>query len=148
RKLTTRVPFGTNPWDHDIGPAAVFVEPESDPSYLRSLHEYCTKTGAVLIFDEVITGFRFDLGGAQKLFGVTPDLACFGKAMPNAMPLSAVVGRRDIMAKFAPPDNIFYSGTFFGETLSLAAGIATIKKLERNDVPNTLSITGTALALH
>jgi glutamate-1-semialdehyde 2,1-aminomutase/spore coat polysaccharide biosynthesis protein SpsF len=114
--------------------AAIIVEPESDPEYLKWLREYCTKHGIVLIFDEVITGFRYDLGGAQKLWDVTPDLACFGKAMANGMPISALVGRRDIMKKMEPPDNIFYSGTFFGETLSIAAAIATINKIERENV--------------
>src|SRR5207245_931774 len=114
--------------------AACIVEPEADPAYLAALRKFCDIADTVLIFDEVITGFRFDLGGAQNLFGVTPDLATFGKAMANGMPLSAIVGRKDIMAKFEPPDNIFYSGTMFGETLSIAAGIATIAKLEREQV--------------
>ncbi len=129
---TLRIPFGQLP--DEVGGdeiAAVIVEPESNPAYLNELRRWCDKHGALLIFDEVITGFRFDLGGAQKLYGVTPDLACFGKAMANGMPLSAVVGPKEIMRYMAPPDNIFFSGTFFGETLSLAASIATIKKMER-----------------
>ncbi len=149
RKLTVRKQFGTylaSDYDFDQY-AAIIVEPESNPAYLHYLREKCTQRGTILIFDEVITGFRFDLGGAQKLFGVTPDLACFGKAMANGMPLSAIVGRKDIMAKFAPPDNIFYSGTFFGETLSLAAGLATIRKLEREDIIPQLWRTGTQLSL-
>ncbi len=133
RDLSDRAAWGDLPWPTLEKCAAVIVEPESKQG-LEWLRDACNKTGAVLIFDEVITGFRFDLGGAQKLWGVTPDLACFGKAMANGMPLSAVVGRKDVMAKFAPPDNIFYSGTFFGETLSLAASIATIKKLERDEI--------------
>jgi glutamate-1-semialdehyde 2,1-aminomutase len=141
RGLTTRIPFGQTPWGTKLA-AAVIVEPESNPQYLQELREYCDKTGTVLIFDEVITGFRFDLGGAQKLYNVTPDLACFGKAMANGMPLSALVGRKDIMKRMEPPDNIFYSGTMFGETLSLAAGIATIAKMERDNVPYNLRISG------
>lgn len=145
-RLSDRHPFGHLPkyvpWD---GYAACIVEPESNPEFLKYLREKCDENGTVLIFDEVITGFRFDLGGAQTLCGVTPDLACFGKAMANGMPLSAVVGRRDIMAKFAPPDNIFYSGTFFGEALSLAAGIATIKKLECDKIIPKLWATGMKL---
>jgi glutamate-1-semialdehyde 2,1-aminomutase len=129
-------------------PAAVIVEPESNPEYLKHLREYCDDAGTVLIFDEVITGFRFDLGGAQKLFGVTPDLACFGKSMANGMPISAVVGRRDIMKRFEPPQNIFYSGTFFGETLSIAAALATIRKLEQENVIEKLWRTGTHLTLN
>jgi glutamate-1-semialdehyde 2,1-aminomutase/spore coat polysaccharide biosynthesis protein SpsF len=137
REYTSRVPFGYVPGENVINKdpfAAIIVEPETKPEYLKALREYCDSHGTVLIFDEVITGFRFDLGGAQKFYGVTPDLACFGKAMANGMPLSAIVGRRDIMMKMQPPDNIFYSGTFFGETLSLAASIATIKKMEREFV--------------
>src|SRR5258708_38806449 len=99
-----------------------------------------------MLFDEVSPGFRLDLGGAQTLFGVTPDLATLGKSMANGMPLSAIVGRKDIMRRFEPPDNIFYSGTMFGETLSLAAAIATIKKLERDDVIAKLWATGQDLS--
>jgi glutamate-1-semialdehyde 2,1-aminomutase len=149
RTLTERRQFGTylaSDYDFDQF-AAIIVEPEGNPEYLAYLREKCSQRGTVLIFDEVITGFRFDLGGAQKLYGVTPDLATFGKAMANGMPLSAVTGRRDIMAKFEPPDNIFYSGTFFGETLSLAAGLATIRKLEREDILPQLWRTGTKLTL-
>ena len=146
RQQTTRIPFGgTLPSGALRDTAAVIVEPESNPEYLKRLRDFCDRTGTILIFDEVITGFRFDLGGAQKLWGVTPDLACFGKAMANGMPLSAIVGRKDIMAKMAPPDNIFYSGTMFGETLSLAAGIATINKLERDNVIPKLWRTGADL---
>lgn len=126
--------------------AAIIVEPETNPEYLAHLRSLADTYGAVLIFDEVITGFRFSLGGAQKYYGVTPDLACFGKAMANGMPLSALVGKREIMKKMAPPDNIFYSGTFFGETLSLAASIATIKKMERENTIDQLWKTGLALA--
>ena len=152
RKLTTRIKFGewadlisatTNCWSNF---AAVIAEPEGNPEYLKKLRQFCDDTGTVLIFDEVITGFRFDLGGAQKLYGVTPDLATFGKAMANGMPLSAIVGRRDIMNLMAPPDNIFYSGTFFGEAISLAASIATIKKLEREDIIPQLWATGLNLS--
>lgn len=116
----------------DMKYAACIIEPEGwTAKQLRDLRDLCTKHGVVLIFDEVITGFRWSMGGAQAIYDVTPDLACFGKAMANGMPLSAVVGRKDIMKLMVPPDNIFYSGTFFGETLSLAASIATIDKMER-----------------
>ena len=144
RDLTDRVSFGDIPYPDIEKCAAIIIEPEKVQG-LEWLRNACDKTGTILIFDEVITGFRFDLGGAQKLFGVTPDLACFGKAMANGMPLSAIVGRKDIMAKFAPPDNIFYSGTFFGETLSLAAGLATIRKLERENILPKLCATGDRL---
>lgn len=106
--------------------ACVIVEPETDREHLDQLRSICDQTNTLLIFDEIITGFRFDLGGAQKLHGVTPDLATFGKAMANGMPLSALVGKRKYMEKMV---DLSFSGTFFGETLSLAASIATIDKL-------------------
>jgi glutamate-1-semialdehyde aminotransferase/spore coat polysaccharide biosynthesis protein SpsF (cytidylyltransferase family) len=127
--------------------AACIVEPECGAPFLRHLREICSRNGTVLIFDEVITGFRYHLGGAQAMYGVTPDLATFGKAMANGMPLSAIVGRKDIMKRFEPPDNIFYSGTMFGEALSLAASIATIRKLEREDVVGGLRKKGLQLML-
>lgn len=126
--------------------AAVVVEPNDNPEYLKGLRDYCDKHGIVLIFDEIITGFRYDMGGAQKLFGVTPDLACFGKAMGNGMPISAIVGRRDLMKLMQPPDNIFYSGTMFGETLSIAAAIATIAKLDRTNALSTIWKQGDRLS--
>jgi glutamate-1-semialdehyde 2,1-aminomutase/spore coat polysaccharide biosynthesis protein SpsF len=87
--------------------------------------------GAVLIFDEIITGFRFSLGGAQEYFNVTPDLGTFGKAMANGMPISTLVGKREIMDVF---NESFLSFTFGGEVLSLAAAIATIKELKTKKV--------------
>lgn len=127
--------------------AAIIVEPEGNPEFLRWLRLMCDKHGIVLIFDEVITGFRWALGGAQKFYNVTPDMATFGKAMANGMPLSAVVGKRDIMKVFEPPNNIFYSGTMFGETLSLAASIATIKKMQRENVIQHLWKVGAEIDL-
>ena len=115
--------------------AAIILEPMSavypQPGYLESVRELANANDIVLVFDEVITGFRFAMGGAQAYFGVVPDLACFGKAMANGMPISAIVGRADIMRKL---EDVFYSGTFGGEALSIAASIATIDKLEREDV--------------
>ena len=125
--------------------AAIIVEPNDNPEFLRWLRKFCTQHGIVLIFDEIITGFRYELGGAQQLYGVTPDLATFGKAMGNGMPISALVGKRKFMQRMAPPDNIFYSGTFFGETLSIAAAIATIEKIERENVIGHLVSTGVRL---
>ena len=127
--------------------AAVIVEPDggghNDNQYLKDLRELCNKHDAILIFDEIITGFRWDLGGYQKLCGVTPDLATFGKSMANGMPISALVGRKDIM-KFLP--RVCYSGTFFGETLSIAAAIATLDKIEKENVCGKLWLTGTDLS--
>ena len=127
--------------------AAIIMEPmnstEPKPGYLESVKEMAHANGALLVFDEVITGFRFALGGAQSLFGVTPDLASFGKAMGNGMPISAVVGRADIMHEM---ENIFFSGTFGGETLSLAAAIAVIDKMKREPVIDRLWRMGQLLA--
>jgi len=126
--------------------AAVILEPagatEPAQGYLQGLKDLVHRHGGLLIFDEVITGFRWALGGAQAYYGITPDLACFGKAMGNGMPISAVAGRADIMRLM---QDIFYSGTFGGEALSIAASIATIDKLERERVPEHLWEKGGAL---
>lgn len=115
--------------------AAVIMEPvgvkEPDEGFLEGVKELTRAEGAVLIFDEVITGFRFSLGGAQEYFNVIPDLACFGKAMGNGMPISAIVGGREIMKLF---DEVFYSFTFGGEAGSLVACKATIKEIRERDV--------------
>jgi glutamate-1-semialdehyde 2,1-aminomutase/spore coat polysaccharide biosynthesis protein SpsF len=105
------------------------VEPEND--FLAAVKELAHRHGAVLIFDEIVTGFRLGIGGAQMHYGVTPDLACFGKAMANGFPLSAVVGRREIMELF---DEVFVSFTFGGEAIALAAAVATINELRSEDV--------------
>ena len=127
--------------------AAVILEPmntiEPPAGYLQALIELAHRNGALVIFDEVITGFRWSLGGAQARYGVTPDLACFGKAMGNGMPISAVVGRAGVMRLM---EDIFFSGTFGGEALSLAAAIATIDKIERENVIDHLWKTGGTLA--
>lgn len=132
---------------HPQGFAAVIVEPaggqEPAPGFLQRLREVTQRCGALLIFDEIVTGFRIGLGGAQKVYGVCPDLATFGKSMANGMPISALVGRRDIMAWM---DRIFFSGTFSGEALSLAAAIATIDKLEAEGVCDRLRALGARLA--
>jgi glutamate-1-semialdehyde 2,1-aminomutase/spore coat polysaccharide biosynthesis protein SpsF len=105
------------------------VEPQND--FLSRVKELCRREGALLIFDEVITGFRLAPGGAQEYFGVVPDLACFGKAMANGYPLSAVAGPREIMKTF---DEVFFSFTFGGEALSLAAADATMKEIAEKNV--------------
>jgi glutamate-1-semialdehyde 2,1-aminomutase/spore coat polysaccharide biosynthesis protein SpsF len=110
--------------------AAVIMEPvgvvEPVNGFLEQVAALARAHGAVLIYDEVVTSFRVALGGAMAHYNVTPDLACIGKAMANGFPVSAVVGRRDIMQVF---DEIFFSFTFGGEALSLAAARATITKL-------------------
>ena len=115
--------------------AAVIMEPvtfvEPQPGFLESVQKITHDSGAVLIFDEVKTGFRIALGGAQEHYGIVPDLACFGKAMANGMPVSALVGRADIMREL---EEVFFSITFGGETLSLAAMKATIEDIRAFDV--------------
>ena len=126
--------------------AAVILEPSGldapAPGFLEDVRALCDRHGAILVFDEIVTGFRIGMGGAQETYGVTPDLAAFGKAMGNGMPISAIVGRRDIMTVM---DKIFFSGTFGGEALSLAASIATLDKLEREQVPARIAATGARL---
>ena len=115
--------------------AGVIMEPvgvvEPENCFLEKVKELTHKNKALLIFDEVITGFRVSLGGAQEYFKVTPDLACFGKAMANGMPISSLVGKRKYMKVL---DDVFFSFTFGGETLSINAAIATIKYIEKNKV--------------
>ena len=115
--------------------AAVCVEPTvlSPPkeAFLQKVLDMAHKNDALVIFDEVVTGFRFSLGGGQKYFGATPDLAALGKGIANGMPLGAIVGKREFMKVF---DEVFYSTTYAGETLSLAACAATIKELESKKV--------------
>ncbi|MEW5766975.1 MAG: aminotransferase class III-fold pyridoxal phosphate-dependent enzyme [bacterium] len=126
--------------------AAVIMEPvgvvEPEDNFLKKVRELTYKNNALLIFDEIVTGFRLSLGGAQEFFGVTPDLACFGKAMANGMPISAIVGKREIMEIF---DDIFYSFTFGGEALSLAAAIKTIKVIKDEKVIDHLWRQGVRL---
>ncbi len=116
--------------------AAVIIEPaileEPRDGFLSRLRELVRAQGALLIFDEVVTGFRFDLGGAQKLFGVTPDLAAFGKAAANGLPLSFLAGRREILDSVAK--DVFLFTTFGGERLSLAAGIAVFQEMRDRPV--------------
>jgi glutamate-1-semialdehyde 2,1-aminomutase len=126
--------------------AAVILEPMNvaypENDFLQQVKELCQRHGALLIFDEMITGFRFSLGGAQQLFEVTPDLATFGKGMANGFPISAVVGRKDIMSLM---EDIFFSGTFAGETLSLAATKATLTKMKTQQVLPHIHRVGTML---
>ena len=126
--------------------AAVILEPMNvtwpTPEFLPGLRQLCDEQGALLIFDETITGFRYHLGGAQTLFGVTPDLAAFGKGMANGFPISAVVGKRDYMRRM---EDIFFSGTFGGDAIALAAANAVIKKMRRLDVPSRLTERGQQL---
>lgn len=121
--------------EHPDEVAAVVMEPVgvTDPKegFLEGVRDLTHEHGALLVFDEIVTGFRLALGGAQEHYGVEPDLACFGKAMANGYPLSSVVGRRDVMELF---DEVFFSFTFGGEALSLAACKATIGFMQEHDV--------------
>ena len=123
--------------------AAVIMEPMNVawplPGYLEAVKDLAHRHGALLVFDETITGFRFSNGGAQQLFGVTPDLATFGKGLANGYPISAVAGRADVMKEM---EEIFFSFTFGGEALSLAAAKATLEKLKREPVAATLAERG------
>lgn len=109
------------------------------PGFLEEVKELTHKSGAILIFDEMITGFRFSNGGAQEYFKVTPDLASFGKGLANGYPLSAITGKAEIMKLM---EDVFYSVTFGGEALSLAAANATLKKLKTEPVTATMAKTG------
>lgn len=115
--------------------AAVIMEPVGvtppKNGFLEDVKKVAHDNGAVLIYDEIITGFRFALGGAQEYFNVIPDLATFGKAMSNGMPVSALVGKEEIMRVF---NDTFWSFTFGGECLSLAASIATLNELKKKKV--------------
>lgn len=126
--------------------ACVIMEPMNieypKDNFLEEVKELTHKNNALLIFDEMITGFRYSMGGAQELFGVTPDLATFGKGMANGYPLSAVVGSNEIMEKVK---DIFFSGTFGGETLSLAAANMVIDKYKKDSVPKYLNDLGNDL---
>jgi glutamate-1-semialdehyde 2,1-aminomutase len=127
--------------------AAVILEPMNSTypahGFLEGVRDLTQKNGSILIFDEVVTGFRFDIGGAQKLFNVIPDLTALGKGIANGHPLSAVVGKREIMNEM---ENIFFSGTFGGELLSLASAKATIELYKKIDVCAELNFIGSTLA--
>jgi len=116
---------------HEV--AAVILEPIQGngpkDGYLQSVLDLTHKYGAILIFDEVVSGFHYALGGAQELFGVTPDLVAFGKGMANGYPISAVAGKRELLAQIE--QGVFISTTFGGDSIAMAAALATIKILEQ-----------------
>lgn len=103
------------------------------PGYYELLTKLCRDNGAVFIFDEVMTGFRLSLGGAQKLFGLTPDLSCFGKIIGGGLPVGAFGGRADIMDHLAPLGPVYQAGTLSGNPLAMAAGLAALKELSSTD---------------
>ena len=121
--------------DNDV--AAVFVEPVAAnmgvvapaPGFLEGLRAECNRVGALLVFDEVITGFRLGTGGAQAKYDVRPDLTCFGKVIGGGLPIGAVGGRRDIMENLTPLGSVFHAGTLAGNPLATAAGLAALNEL-------------------
>lgn len=127
--------------------AAVILEPiqSNGPKegYLEGVKELAHKYGAILIFDEVVSGFHYALGGAQELFGVTPDLVSFGKGMGNGYPISAVAGRKDLLEQIS--DGVFVSTTFGGDSIAMAATLATLKILEEPGYYDHITKIGTMI---
>lgn len=127
--------------------AALIVEPiagnmnlvQMTPEYIQAMRTLTQQYGTVLIYDEVMTGFRVALGGAQSLHGITPDLTCLGKVMGGGMPMAAFGGRRDIMQKLAPIGNVYQAGTLSGNPLAVAAGLTTLNLVSVPGFYDTLS---------
>jgi glutamate-1-semialdehyde 2,1-aminomutase len=124
--------------------AALIVEPiphnigciMPQPGFLQGLRDLCDANGVILIFDEVITGFRHDIGGYQKVAGVTPDLTTMGKAMANGFPIAAIAGKREYMQRFntQPGGDVWFAGTYNGHAVGTAASIATLEMMENEPV--------------
>jgi glutamate-1-semialdehyde 2,1-aminomutase len=133
--------------------AGVIVEPVAGnmnlvmpaPGFLEALREACSRHGAVLIFDEVMTGFRVARGGAQQRFGIRPDLTTLGKVIGGGLPLAAVGGRRDIMEKIAPLGPVYQAGTLSGNPIAVAAGLATLKIVAQEGFHEKVESTARAL---
>ena len=133
--------------------AAVIVEPVAanmglvlpDRDFLLGLRKITEEMGALLIFDEVITGFRVAPGGAQEFYGIMPDLTCLGKIIGGGLPVGAFGGRREIMERMAPVGDIYQAGTLSGNPLAMAAGLATLKALKNKEIYHKLEEKGRAL---
>jgi glutamate-1-semialdehyde 2,1-aminomutase len=117
-----------------------------EPAYLQLARDLCTAHGSVLVFDEVMSGFRAHIQGAGARLGVVPDLATFGKAIANGYVIAVLAGRADLMTQLAPEGRVFFSGTFNGHPLSAIAAQATLDVLERDDVPARSSSLGDRMA--
>jgi glutamate-1-semialdehyde 2,1-aminomutase len=133
--------------------AAIIVEPVvgnmgtvvPEPGFLHGLRDLADRHGTLLVFDEVITGFRLAWGGAQTRFGVTPDLTCLGKVVGGGLPLAAVAGRREIMERLAPGGAVYQAGTLSGNPLAVAAGLATLRLLADGRAYERLEQLGSAV---
>jgi glutamate-1-semialdehyde 2,1-aminomutase len=131
---------------HSLEIAAVIVEPVAanmgvvlpEDGFLRGVRTLTAENGALLIFDEVLTGFRVAYGGAQALYGIRPDLTCLGKIIGGGLPVGAYGGRRDIMSKVAPSGPVYQAGTLSGNPLAMTAGIETLKLLSKKKVYSQL----------
>lgn len=158
-KLTVQAPFNDLDaveaafarWGSDI--ACIIVEPIAGnmgfippaPGFLRGLRRICDHHGAILIFDEVMTGFRVARGGAQRLYGVKPDLTTLGKVLGGGLPAAGYGGRRDLMSRVAPVGDVYQAGTLSGNPLAVAAGLETLRRLEEPGVYEQLGARATAL---
>jgi len=116
------------------------------PGFLAGLRKLCDEFGALLVFDEVMTGFRVAHGGAQRLYKVKPDLTTLGKVVGGGLPAAAYGGRRDLMARIAPEGDVYQAGTLSGNPLAVAAGLTTLELLEAPGVYETLASRSKALA--
>ena len=139
---------------HGAEIACILVEPVAGnmgcvppaPGFLAGLRKICDRYGALLIFDEVMTGFRVAWGGAQLLYGITPDLTCLGKVVGGGLPAAAYGGRRALMSQMAPSGPVYQAGTLSGNPLAVAAGLETLRRLAKRGAYEQLGATARSLA--
>jgi glutamate-1-semialdehyde 2,1-aminomutase len=159
-ELTVQAPFNDldavadafQRWGDEL--ACVIVEPVAGnmgcvpplPGFLEGLRDLCSRHGALLILDEVMTGFRVARGGAQEHYGITPDLTCLGKVVGGGLPAAAFGGRADLMDQMAPDGPVYQAGTLSGNPLAVAAGLETLRRLEAPGTYEKLSATAAGLA--